>query len=143
MIRPYTDNDLDAVLDVWYEASREAHAFLDEEFFAAERRAIADEYLPASETFVYQTDGRVVGSISMLGNRVGGLFVTPRYQGRGIGRALLHHVAVSRPFLELDVFEDNTIGRRFYDACGFRQIGRHIHEETGFPGLRLRIDLAR
>lgn len=141
MIRPYADEDLEEVLDVWYLASLEAHSFLDEGFFATERRALAERYLPASETHVYEADGRVVGSVSMLGNEVGGLFVTPEFQGRGLGRALLDYVAAPRPWLELDVFEDNAIGRRFYDTYGFRTIGRHMNEEAGFPELRLRIDL--
>ena len=58
----------------------------------------------------------------------------------GIGRALMDQARASRPFLELDVFEANSIGRRFYEAYGFRQVDRHIHEETEQNVLRLRLD---
>ncbi|MEA3511174.1 MAG: GNAT family N-acetyltransferase, partial [Actinomycetota bacterium] len=68
MIRPYTDRDLADVLDVWYLASLEAHSFLSDEFFDTERQLIAEQWLPASETFVFEIDGRVVGSVSMSGN---------------------------------------------------------------------------
>ncbi|MEN8235436.1 MAG: GNAT family N-acetyltransferase [Actinomycetota bacterium] len=141
MIRPYIDDDLEAVIDVWYRASIEAHSFLDGDFFNTERRALAEEYLPVSETHVFVVDGRIVGFVSMLGNEVGGLFVAPTFQGRGIGRALLDHAAASRRYLELGVFEDNAIGRRFYDAYGFRTVDRHMNEDTGSPELRLRVDL--
>ncbi|MEA3511117.1 MAG: GNAT family N-acetyltransferase, partial [Actinomycetota bacterium] len=137
---PYTDRDLADVLDVWYLASLEAHSFLSDEFFDTERQLIAEQWLPASETFVFEIDGRVVGSVSMSGNEVGGLFVTPECQNRGVGRALLDHVAASRSYLELDVFKANTKARRFYEAYGFRLVNEHINAATSFSELRLRFD---
>jgi putative acetyltransferase len=139
VIRPYEDGDLDQLLDVWYRASRLAHAFLPEDFFARERQQIADEWLPVAETIVYLDDDRVVGFLSLVGNDVGAIFVDPGRQGEGIGRALMDRARASRPFLELDVFEANSIGRRFYDAYGFRAVGRHEHEETGHRLVRLRL----
>ena len=140
MIRRYTAADLDQVLDAWYAASLDAHPFLDDAFFDAERELIADEFLPASETWVYESDGLVVGFVSLLGNEVGGIFVAPAHQNAGMGRALLDHAATSRPHLELEVFEANAIGRRFYDAYGFRAVTDGLHDATGHPVVRLRFD---
>ena len=142
-IRPYTDEDLSELLDVWYGASLIAHSFLSEEFFETERRQIAELWLPRAETMVYETDGRVVGFLALMGNKVGGIFVDPDYQGRGIGRALMNAARDSRPFLELDVFEVNSIGRRFYDMYGFEVVDRHVNEATGQPELRLRLGANR
>ena len=141
VIRPYTDRDLADVLDVWYSASLEAHSFLSTESFDTERQLIAEHWLPASETFVFEMDGCVVGSVSMNGNEVGGIFVAPEYQSRGVGRALLDHVAVSRSYLEFDVFKANTTARRFYESYGFRFVNEHVNDTIGFPELRLRIDV--
>jgi putative acetyltransferase len=141
VIRPYTDADLADVLDAWYLASLESHSFLSDDFFKAERQQIAEQWLPASETSVYETDGRVVGSVSMIGNEVGGIFVTPEYQNRGVGRALMDHVAASRSNLELDVFKANAIGRRFYESYGFRVVNEHVNDTTRLPELRLRFDV--
>ena len=140
MIRPYADDDRDELLEVWYEASVVAHSFLTDEFFATERQQIAELWLSIAETLVYETDGRVLGFLALVGNEVGAIFVLPEHQGRGIGRALMDHARSSRPFLELDVFEANTVGRRFYDAYGFEFVDRHVHEATGQPQLRLRLD---
>lgn len=139
MIRAYASTDLEDVLDVWYRASLIAHAFLDDAFFAGERREIAEQWLPMAETTVYETEGRVVGFVALIGTEVGAIFVDPDYQSRGIGRALMDQARESRPFLELDVFEANSIGRRFYDAYGFELVGRHLHEPTGQAELRLRL----
>ena len=79
----------DAELDVWYRSSLIAHSFLTEEFFAAERQEIAHDLLPMTETTVYESDGRVVGFVSLIENEVGAIFVDPDHQRRGIGRALM------------------------------------------------------
>jgi putative acetyltransferase len=143
MIRPYADEDLGGLLDVWYRASRLAHSFLSEDFFEKERSQIAEHWIPAAETVVYEGDRRVVGFLALIGNEVGGLFVDPDHQGRGIGRALMDTARDSRPFLELDVFEANSAGCRFYAAYGFKVVARHIGEVTGQPELRLRFEGGR
>ena len=139
MIRPYTDEDLDELLDVWYQASLVAHSFLTDEFLATEVRDVAEHWLPLAETMVSQTEGRVVGFLALVGNEVGAIFVAPNSQGRGIGRALMDRARESRPFLELNVLEANAIGRHFYDACGFEFVDRHVGQATGQPELRLRL----
>jgi putative acetyltransferase len=140
MIRPYVGADLESLIEVWYEASLVAHPFLSAEFLAAERREIAKVWMPIAETIVYEDHGHVVGFLSLVGDEVGAIFVHPEHHGRGIGRALMDRARAARPVLELDVFEANTIGRRFYDAYGFRFVRRHVHDMTGLTQLRLRLD---
>jgi len=140
VIRAYTADDLDEVLEVWHEASVVAHSFLGEEFFAEERKQVAEHWLPIADTIVDETDDRVRGFLSLIGNEVGAVFVHPDDQRSGIGRALMDRARASRPFLELDVFEANANGRRFYDAYGFQVVGRHEYEPTGHIELRLRLD---
>ena len=139
MIRPYRPDDLEDVHDVWEQASRVAHSFLEDDFFENERVEIERQWLPMAETVVYDVAGKVVGFVSLIGDEVGAIFVLPDHQGRGIGTALMDRARASRPFLELDVFEANAIGRRFYDAYGFEFVRRHVHEPTGQPQLRLRL----
>lgn len=138
-IRDYADWDLEELLDVWYRASLGAHAFLPEEFFAAERRAIVEQWLPMAETLVYESDGVVVGFLALIGNEVGAIFVDPDHQGRGVGRALMDHARSTRPFLELSVFEANHLGRRFYEKYGFEHVATQTNAATGETELRLRL----
>jgi putative acetyltransferase len=140
VIRTFAEDDLDAVLDIWYRASVIAHSFLSETFFDTERRQIAEEWLPASETSVFELDGRVLGFVSVAGNEVEGLFVEPAYQGQGVGRSLMDGVTAGRSYVELEVFEANAIGRGFYAAYGFRDVGNGTEPTTGLPVVRLRFD---
>ncbi len=140
MIRKYDPHDLVELIGVWYDAAQIAHPFWTSKIFDRERRNISDKFLPIAETWVFEEEERVVGFIALLDNEVGGIFVSPRRQGRGIGRALMDHARASRDHLELDVFEANEIGRAFYDAYGFDIVGERQDEETGLRVLRLRLD---
>lgn len=139
MIREYEERDLSELLDAWYSASQVAHPFLDEDFFEQERRNIAVLYLPNAETWVYELDGVVVGFIALLGNEVGGIFVDARLHRRGIGRALMDKARSIRNVLELYVFKDNQVGRKFYEKYGFSEVDEYLHAETGFMQLRLKL----
>ena len=91
MLRKYEAEDLDDVLRVWAAASEIAHPFLSDEFQATARHDIANVFLPITETWVWESNGRVVGFISMLDNEIGGLFVDPKFQRVGLGQALVDH----------------------------------------------------
>ncbi len=140
MIRPYRPADLAAILDVWLLAARQAYPFLDDDFFARELVEIEKTHMPIAETWVYEHSGVVVGFLALLDNEVGAIFVTPAMQGSGFGRALMDHACQLRGHLTLDVFKENTVGRRFYDRYGFRLVSEYLHEPTG--QLTLRLELA-
>lgn len=137
MIRKYQEDDTEAIIEVWFTASRVATPFLSETFLNEERDTIRKVWLPTAETWVFEAAGKIEGFLSLIGNEVGAIFVRPDRQGKGIGRALMDHAASLHDELFLDVFEDNVIGRRFYDRYGFRFERRHLHEQTGHMQLRL------
>ena len=139
MIRAYDPADRDALLDVWQKSATVAHPFWTPDVLARERREIAEQFLPVAETYVFEHAGAVVGFISLLGTEVGGIFVAPQWQGRGIGRELMDMARTSRDELELDVFEDNAIARAFYDAYGFTTVGNRLDQATGRRVLRMRL----
>lgn len=138
MIREYRDEDLEAVLAAWATASTEAHPFLSEEFQNGVRHQIENVYLSMTKTWVWETDGSVVGFISLFKNEIGGLFLDPKFHGLGIGRALVDHACGLRDELDVEVFKDNVIGRTFYEKYGFVRTEEKVHVETGLDLLRLK-----
>lgn len=138
MIRPYQAADCDAILRVWSLATAVANPFLDKDFLQQEYQNIPALYLPMAETWVWQEKQSLVGFMSLLGNEVGALFVDPAYHRQGIGRALINHAQQLRGALEVEVFEQNLQGRKFYAQMGFKLLQQKIHDQTGNSVWRLR-----
>jgi putative acetyltransferase len=138
LIRRYKNSDLDAVLSAWERATRLAHSFMTEEFIAQERKNVAEIYLPNTETWVAEIDAEVKGFIALMGNEVGAIFLQPESHGKGIGKALMDKAQEIHGDLEVEVFKENSIGRRFYSTYGFKQIEEKLHEPTGQLVLRLK-----
>lgn len=136
-IRHYQDKDLNDLLIVWESASRLAHPFLSEPFIEQERLNIPNMYLPNADTWVATKDGNLVGFIALIGNEVGAIFVSPDCHGQGVGKTLMDKASALYPVLELDVFKENRIGRKFYDRYGFTLMNEKVFEATGDTVLRL------
>ncbi len=137
MIRRYRETDEEAIIEIWFATSRIATPFLSDAFLAEERDNIRTIWLPKAESWLFEATGAVAGFISLIDNEVGAIFVHPSYQGRGIGRALMDHAASLRDYLYLDVFEENAVGRCFYERYGFQFDRKHVHEQTGHMQIRL------
>jgi putative acetyltransferase len=137
-IRQYKESDLQAVLSSWESATRLAHPFMSDEFIAQERRNVADIYLPNTDTWVVELGGSVEGFIALMGNEVGAIFLQPDFHGKGAGKALMDKAQELHGDLEVEVFKENGIGRKFYARYGFEQLEETFHEPTGQQVLRLK-----
>ena len=136
-IRQYESDDLKSVLSSWEKASEIAHPFLTEEFLDTERYNIPNVYLPNTDTWVAESGGEVVGFIALMENEVAAIFLDPKFHGMGIGKSLMDKAQDLHGTLEVEVFEANSIGRKFYDRYGFKFLGESIHEPTDQRILRL------
>lgn len=137
-IRQYKDSDLDAVLSSWETATRIAHPFMTDEFIAQERINVAEVYIPNTDTWVIDIDGNIEGFIALMGNEVGAIFLQPKHHGKGAGKALMDKAQALHGDLEVEVFKENSIGRKFYSQYGFVQHEEKLHKPTGQQVLRLK-----
>ncbi|WP_320170229.1 N-acetyltransferase [Maridesulfovibrio sp.] len=135
MIRKFNIQDMDMVLNIWLEASIQAHCFISRDFWESKVSDMRNIYIPNSETYVYEADGTVKGFIALHHNTVAALFVSPDSQRQGIGTQLLEEAKSMIPNLNLTVYKANSNGIRFYRKCGFRVAKEQIDEHTGHPEL--------
>lgn len=138
MIRKHKPSDLGAILNVWLQASTLAHPFLKDEFVETVKKAMRETYIPNSETWVYVENSVILGFIGMQGNEIGGLFVLPIHQSKGVGRTLVNFILEQHDQLEVEVFEKNKIGIPFYTKFGFTTYKQYIMEETGEQVFRMK-----
>jgi len=139
MIRKHTSEDLEQIITIWYQSSIIAHPFLSASFVEKVKSDMTNLYIPDSDTWVYEVDSLIVGFISMLDNEIGGLFVLPNNQLKGIGTKLVDFIKEEHSELEVEVFEKNKIGRAFYNKYGFELIKKYYHEESENEVLRLKL----
>lgn len=139
MIRKYREEDLNSVMNIWYESSTLAHPFLEEDFVEMVKKAMKDIYIPnaSDSTWVYEHKNAVIAFISMTDNEIGGLFVKPQNHSKGIGTLLVNHIKPMHKSIEVEVFKNNSIGRRFYDSYGFKAMHSYYHEQSKQEVLRL------
>ncbi|NIZ14816.1 GNAT family N-acetyltransferase [Phaeobacter sp. HF9A] len=139
MIRPYTPSDKPTVLHIWRQANAQAHPFLSQDLTDQAEAMIRDSFLDMAETWIIEEGSRPLGFLSLLENEVGGLFVLPEAQGKGLGRALLDHARERRPTLTLSVFVKNHRARRFYAAYGFQPLEERQNAFFKEPELALHL----
>ena len=137
-IRQYSEADINGVLSSWENASKIAHPFLKEDFQAQVRKDIPELYLPNADTWVVEVDNQVAGFIALIGNEIGAIFLQPEHHGKKIGKLMMDKAKELHGDLEVEVFEKNSIGRKFYSQYGFELIEEKIHEPTGEITLRLK-----
>lgn len=135
-IRAAQSTDLETLLHIWERSVRATHSFLLEEdvvFF----RPLVREALGtgALEVWVLTTDtDEPIGFMGLDGSRIEALFLEPARRGTGGGRRLVAHAqALCGGPLSLDVNEQNTAARGFYEALGFTVVGRSEVDGTGRP----------
>ncbi len=140
MIRKYKPGDADRVIEIWRSASEIAHPFLSEDFLVKEENLIRYIYLSEVDSWVYVDEDNIAGFISMVENDIGGLFVDPAVQRKGVGSKMVNFVKGEYEFLTVDVFKENPIGCAFYLKYGFETTDEIVHEETGHMLYRMRFD---
>lgn len=143
-IRPFdAARDTQTLSLIWLEASLLAHPFIGTERLSEQRKLIEDTYLPNSETFVAEISGQTTGFISLINNFLGGLFVSPHWQGKGVGRELIAYALTIHDALNLNVYTENAQAMGFYKSLGFREVTRSSHDDDGMPFENARLQLTR
>ena len=136
MIRKMEYQDLEAAIEVWQKANRQAHGFLPA-YFWEQRRAQIKTALQQQGVYVAVEEGRLVGLIGLRRDWVHGLFVLPDCQGHGIGRRLLETLKQRRPQLWLQVYSKNQRALAFYLREGFQICRRSLDGDSNEVKLTL------
>jgi putative acetyltransferase len=143
MIRRASPADRDHLFDVWLRSVRATHTFVPEEdiqaFIPLVRAYLASD---EPELWVLCSDGGLIlGFMGMAGAKMEALFLDPAVHRRGHGRTLVRHARELHGEVTVDVNEQNTAARRFYESCGFVVEGRSELDETGrpYPLLHMRL----
>lgn len=117
--------------DIWLQASIVAHPFIDRDFWKNNQRAMAEQFLPASQVLMAYMDGIPVGFAASRGNTLEALFVLPTRWKNGIGRKLMERLFTEQEELNLAVYQKNQRAASFYQRMGFIFGGQRKCPHTG------------
>ena len=141
-IRNLRPADRPGLLEIWERSVRATHHFLTDADIIELRPHVADALESgAVDWWVLVPPSDIpVGFLGFVNPTVEALFIDPDHFRRGAGRQLLAHAeALATEPLAVDVNEQNPEAVRFYEALGFRVIGRSPVDSEGrpFPLLHL------
>ena len=120
MIKEMDISEIDNVMRIWIEENTKAHDFIDREYWQSNydfvKSAIAD-----ADVFVFEENEEIKAFIGIVEKSyIAGLFVSSKYQSKGIGEQLLTRCKEEYPTLKLDVYAKNLKAVNFYKKHGFK-----------------------
>lgn len=143
IVRPADPTESETLLDRWLRSVQATHTFVSADDIESMIPHVRS-YLSSGSAAIWvacDESGTAMGFMGLSGSKMDALFLAPEYHGRGFGRLMVRHALSLRPDLTVDVNEQNTAARRFYEACGFVVAGRSELDEQGrpYPLLHLRL----
>jgi putative acetyltransferase len=143
-IRPAIPTDREVLLDIWLRSVRTTHTFVSEADIQSMIPQVRN-YLASTEIELWvlcDDSGAIMGFMGMSGSKMESLFLAPEFHRRGAGRRLVQHAQALCGELTVDVNEQNTAARGFYEACGFVVEDRSELDDQGRPYPLLHMRLA-
>lgn len=120
-IRPaHFPDEINNVIDIWYEASIRAHDFAGEDLWKTSKTDMSYLTSPQSHTFVAEDKGKILGFATVDNDLLAALYVDPRVQSIGVGQQLMDYLFNTHSHLTLKVYSNNFRAKSFYEKNGFK-----------------------
>ena len=131
MIRNLKNDDIDIVMELWKNSTIEAQNFIPDSYWLENYDNVKNNYLPNSDTYVYEEDGEIKGFVSLIENIfIGGLFIRVDSQRKKIGSVILDFLKERNDKLQLTVYDKNERAMKFYLKSGFKILNTEIDKKT-------------
>ncbi|WP_413676768.1 GNAT family N-acetyltransferase [Pantoea dispersa] len=122
------------LIQVWEDAVRATHHFLNEQDILRLRQLILENYFDAVVLRKVSDENHdIVGFIGVQDENIEMLFVSPAHHKKGIGARLVHYAIRHLSAKSVDVNEQNTAALGFYQHLGFQVTGRSSVDGEGKP----------
>ena len=131
MIKLMDKNETYEVMDLWLRTTTHSNPFVEQNFWQTHYDYVKSRYIDEKDTYVYTADNKIVG-FTVVGedNEIGGLFVDPDYQNRGIGTELIHFLMTEYTLLHTYIYAKNRKAFAFSVKLGFIIDGAIRHDKN-------------
>lgn len=133
-------DDYATLAGIWERSVRATHDFLDENTINEIKAALTPDYFPNVDLYAVYDNDAPAGFIGLRDDMIEMLFIDSDSRGKGYGSTLVGF-AKQRGATRVDVNEQNPAALLFYEAKGFRVIGRDETDDAGRPYPILHLSL--
>lgn len=141
-VRPYRPDDLDAVVDLWFDTWHATFADLQYHEPKAEWRWRFESEIVAEErVYIAELGGRIAGFLAVKDRGDGHgylheIFIAPEFQRRGVGTVLMQLAKELAPAgLRLHTLQRNAQAAAFYERHGFVVVSTGVGR-VGLPNAQ-------
>lgn len=131
MIRKFMSEDVASVMELWLRSIKEAHYFIDGDYWERLRPKMESEYVTKRDCFVYEKNDRIAAMLSLdEDGSILALFVDSPHRRQGIGKELLEYAKRMVDELSISVYEKNVSAIDFFLKNGFEKKYKQTDSNT-------------
>lgn len=127
-----TEENYTTLAEIWERSVAATHDFLSKGDFNEIKQALIPDYFPNVDLYTLIDNERITGFIGLSFDSIEMLFIDDYCRGNGYGSALVDF-ALKKGATKVDVNAQNVFALNFYQAKGFKVIGRDETDEGGRP----------
>ena len=141
-IENYTPAYKNEILTVWENSVLATHHFLSPKDFIEIKEMLQHFDFENINVFCLNENSKVIGFLALQKFKIEMLFLDPEYMGRGLGRKLLDYAVSNHKANSVDVNEQNTNAKKFYEKFVFKIYERTEKDDFGknYPLLRMKLE---
>ncbi|MFN0292379.1 GNAT family N-acetyltransferase [Pedobacter helvus] len=140
-IKKYHSKYKDQIILVWEKSVLATHHFLSRADFIEIKALLVTYDFEILAMFCLIDDEKVIGFIGIYQHKIEMLFLDPEYTGKGLGRQLIEFAITKLGVTLVDVNEQNTNAKIFYEKAGFEVYEKTEKDDFGknYPLLRMKL----
>lgn len=115
---------------IWLQENINSHDFIDKKYWKNNYELVKNEYIPKSETYIYEDNWIIKWFVSIVNNEyIWGLFIDNTFQRQWIWTELIRHIIDKHNELSLCVYCKNTKAINFYLKNWFEILSKQIGDD--------------
>ncbi len=137
----YKPENKNEILLIWEKSVLETHNFLSHKDFIEIREILRNFNFEELNVFYQTEQNKIVGFIGLNNTKIEMLFLDPKYIGKGYGKSLMDFAVLNQNANLVDVNEQNTNAKKFYEKYGFEVYERTEKDdlEKDYPILKMKL----
>ncbi len=132
MIKIFTENQMDELMDFWLDNIKKTNDFVGAKYWEDLSANFRENYLPESETYIYEDEGKIAAFISIIEDgAIVSFFVGQPWRNQGIGKQLLDLAKSKYKILDISIYKKNQGAIEYFANRGFKVLYEQNDVNTG------------